>query len=127
LVVDKWFAIQARSRLPGTLDEVRRLMDHPAFSLTNPNKVRALIGSFAYANQRRFHDESGAGYRFLADQVLRLDAINPQVAARLLGPLTRHRRYDPVRRTAMRAELERIRGRADLSPDVYEIVTKSLD
>jgi aminopeptidase N len=127
LVVDKWFAIQARSRLPGTLDAVRRLTDHPAFSLKNPNKVRALIGSFAFGNQRRFHDESGAGYRFLADQVLRLDAINPQVAARLLGPLARHRRFDPVRRQAMRAELRRIRAHPGRSPDVYEIVTKSLD
>ena len=126
LVVDKWFAIQARSRLPGTLDEVRQLTEHPAFDLNNPNRVRALIGAFATGNQRRFHDRDGAGYRFLADQVLRLDPRNPQVAARLVAPLGRHRRFDPVRQDAMRAELVRIRAHPGLSRDVYEIADKSL-
>ncbi len=125
-VVDKWFSIQAGSRLPDTLEQVRTLMGHPAFKLTNPNKVRALIGRFCQGNPVRFHDASGAAYRFLGDRILQLDGINPQIAARLVSSLSRWRRYDEPRRALMKAELERIQETPDLSRDVFEIVDKSL-
>ena len=122
-VVDKWFAIQAGSSLPGALTEVTALLEHPAFELTNPNRFRSLVGVFSQGV--RFHERNGAGYRFLGDQLLRLIPVNPQVAARLLSPFTRWRRYDPARQTLMRAELERIGSLPDLPRDVYEIVSKS--
>ena len=103
------------------------LLSHPAFEIRNPNKVYALIGGFAGGNPVRFHDTSGAGYRFLADQVLRLDPMNPQVAARLMGPFSRLRRYDGQRRALMKAELERIAATPGLSPDVFEVASKSLE
>jgi aminopeptidase N len=127
LVMDKWFGVQATSSRPDTLEEVRRLLDHPAFSIRNPNKVYALIGGFAGGNPVRFHDRSGAGYRFLADQVLTLDPLNPQVAARMMGQFSRIRRYDPARRALMKAELERIVASPNLSPDVFEVASKSLE
>ena len=127
LVLDKWFSLQATSRLPGTLDEVKRLMGHPAFSIKNPNKVRALIGAFCMANPVRFHSASGEGYRFLADRVIELNALNPQIAARLLTPLTRWRRFDPARQGKMRDELTRIRDSGELAKDVFEVVSKSLE
>ncbi len=126
LVVNKWFSIQAASRLPGTLEAVRALTAHPAFQLRNPNCVYALIRTFAQGNPARFHSPDGAGYRFLADQVLRLDPVNPQVAARLTAPLSGWRRYGTERQDLMRAELERILGEPKLSRDVYEIAHKSL-
>jgi aminopeptidase N len=126
LVVDKWLSIQATSRLPGTLGEVQRLMEHPAFDIKNPNRVRALVGAFAHSNRVRFHAASGAGYIFLAEQVLRLDRLNPQVAARLLGPMSPWRRYDPARQALMRAHLERIADTPGISKDVYEVASKSL-
>jgi aminopeptidase N len=125
-VVDKWFSLQATSSLPGTLDQVTALLDHPAFELHNPNRFRALVGAFSQGNQVRFHKPNGAGYRFLADQLLRLIPVNPQVAARLLAPLTRWRRFDANRQQLMKTELERIRRMKDLPRDVYEVVTKSL-
>jgi len=125
-VVDKWFALQAGSRLPDTLERVKVLMDHPAFKLTNPNKVRALIGRFCQGNPVRFHAADGYGYTFLADQVLALDGLNPQIAARLLGAMSRWRRYDEARAALMRAQLERVRDHQGISKDVYEIAAKSL-
>ena len=125
LVLDKWFAIQAASSAPDTLARVTALLGHPAFDLKNPNKVRALIGAFT-SNPVRFHAADGSGYGFLADQVLALDAFNPKVAARMTGPLGRWRRYEPVRRAAMQAQLSRIASHPNLSKDVYEIATKSL-
>ncbi|MFZ5760074.1 MAG: aminopeptidase N [Thermodesulfobacteriota bacterium] len=127
LVLDKWFSLQATAPLPGTLAEVRALMRHPAFSMKNPNKVRALIGAFCSGNQLCFHEKSGTGYTFLADRVLELNPVNPQIAARLLAPLSRWRRFDPVRQRLMRAELERILAAPDLSRDVYEVASKSLN
>jgi aminopeptidase N len=126
LVVDKWFAIQARSSLPGTPAEVRALTRHPAFSRQNPNRMRALVGAFAQGNQVRFHDPSGAGYRLLADEVTALDPDNPTTAARLVQPLCAWRRYDKERQALMRVELERIIAAAGLSPNTYEMVSKSL-
>ncbi|HFD79860.1 MAG TPA: aminopeptidase N [Gammaproteobacteria bacterium] len=125
-VVDKWFAIQAGSRLPRTLQRVEALMQHPAFRLSNPNKVRALIGRFCHGNPVRFHAASGEGYRFLADRVLELDAINPQIAARLVSALSRWQRFDRLRQDLMRRQLERILNTPDISRDVFEIVSKSL-
>jgi aminopeptidase N len=125
LVVDKWFAVQAAAPRADALETVARLIGHPAFSLRNPNKARALIGSFA-GNQVGFHRADGAGYAFLADRVLELDPLNPQVAARLLGPMARWRRFDAARQAAMRAQLERIAARPGLSKDVFEIASKSL-
>lgn len=127
LVVDKWFSLQAASTLPGTLGELQKLLDHPAFELTNPNRFRSLVGVFSQRNQARFHDPGGAGYRFLTDQLLRLIPVNPQVSARLLGPLTTWRRFEAGRRALMRQQLQRIQAVPDLPRDVYEVVTKSLE
>jgi aminopeptidase N len=126
LVLDSWFALQATAPLPGTLEEVKSLLNHPAFSITNPNKVRSLIGTFCSMNHICFHDKSGDGYSFLADQVLRLDAMNPQIASRMVAPLSRWQRFDANRRKLMTREIERILSRKDLSLDVYEIASKSL-
>ena len=101
-------------------------MAHPAFQLKNPNKVRALIGSFAASNPLCFHELSGKGYRFLAEQILALDPLNPQIAARLAARLGRGARYDEKRRGLMRVQLERIGASPSLSRDVYEVVSKSL-
>ncbi len=126
LVVDKWFSIQAASSLPDTLERVQALLRHPAFNLRNPNRVRALIGAFSQGNPVNFHRPDGAGYRFLADRLLELDPLNPQVAARLATPLTRWRHLEARRRELIRAELERILSAARLSKDLYEVVSKSL-
>jgi aminopeptidase N len=126
LVIDKWLGVQAMSELPGTLAEVEKLMSHEAFDIRNPNKVRSLVGAFCSANAVRFHDASGAGYRFLADNVLRLDKLNPQVAARMAGIFSRWRRYDEKRRDLQSTELQRIVAEESLSRDVFEVVTKSL-
>ena len=126
LVMDQWFGVQAGNPLPGGLARVQHLMNHPAFTLKNPNKVRALIGAFANQNHVNFHQADGSGYRFLADQVITLNALNPQIASRQLSPLTRWRKYDPTRQALMRGELERIMASGELSSDVYEVVSKSL-
>jgi aminopeptidase N len=125
LVVDKWLAVQAGSRLPGTLARVRELLAHPAFDIKVPNKVYALIRTFS-ANHVRFHAASGEGYSFLADQVLALNRLNPQVAARMARGFDRWKRFDPARQQKARAALERIRDADGLSKDVAEIVTKAL-
>ena len=126
LVMDQWFSVQAASGLPGGLARVKALMQHPAFTLKNPNKVRALIGAFAGQNLINFHAADGSGYRFLADLVIELNALNPQIASRQLSPLTRWRKYDSKRQALMKAELERILTSGPLSSDVYEVVSKSL-
>jgi aminopeptidase N len=126
LVMDKWLSIQALSSLPDTLENVKKLVDHPAFNFKNPNKIRALIGTFTQGNAVRFHDPGGEGYVFLADNVLALDRVNPQIAARLASPFALWKRYDQKRSNLMKAQLERIRQLPGLSRDVYEIVTKSL-
>lgn len=126
LVMDKWFTIQALSYLPNTLAEVKRLTGHPAFTMKNPNKVRSLVGSFANANQLRFHASDGAGYRFVADKVLELDRLNPQVAARMLGAFKSWRQFEAKRRKLMQKELKRIAGTEGLSRDVFEIASKTL-
>ncbi|MBW5799596.1 aminopeptidase N [Halomonas elongata] len=124
LVMDQWFSIQVSRPQEDALERVKFLMDHPAFSLTNPNKVRALIGAFAQ-NRVNFHRLDGEGYKLLADVVIKLNRLNPEIAARLITPLTRWARYDETRQELMKAELERIRAE-DLSPNVYEVVEKAL-
>ncbi len=126
LVLDKWFGIQARTTTEGTLDRVKRLVDHPSYDRKNPNRVYSLIGAFASGNPVQFHDAAGGGYRFLADQVLATDKLNPQIAARLLGPLGSWRRYDAGRQALMKRELQRIVEESGLSRDVFEIASKSL-
>jgi aminopeptidase N len=126
LVLDKWFAVQAASQLPHTLTRVRSLMQHPAFSIKNPNKVRALIGVFGHQNQWHFHLYNGSGYTFIADQVLKLDPANPMIAARLVSVFNRWRQYDSKRQEKMRVQLEKILNTQGLSTDVYEIVSKTL-
>jgi aminopeptidase N len=124
--MDQWFSVQASAALPGGLERVEKLLEHPSFSMRNPNKIRALIGAFANQNLVNFHAADGAGYRFLAERILQLDPLNPQVASRLLTPLTRWRKYDPARQALLKAELGRIMAAENLSPDVYEVVSKSL-
>jgi aminopeptidase N len=126
LVMDKWFMLQATSQLPNALAEVKTLLKHTAFNIKNPNKVRSLIGAFCQSNPVRFHAVDGSGYTFLTEQVVQLDALNPQMAARLVGAFTRWRRYDANRQALMRTQLERILQIPDLSPDVYEITAKSI-
>ncbi len=126
LVVDKWLTLQATSSRSDTLENVRRLMAHPAFNIKNPNKVRALIGAFCHGNPARFHDGSGTGYAFLGDQVLAIDRLNPQVAARLFGAVTRWRKYDESRQKMMITQIERIAAAPKISRDIYEIASKSL-
>jgi aminopeptidase N len=125
LVVDKWLSVQATSRLPDTLGRVRQLLGHPAFDLRVPNKVYSLVRAFA-ANHVRFHAADGAGYAFLADRVLELDKLNPQVAARMARGFDRWRKFDANRQAHARAQLERLCDADSLSRDVAEIVTKSL-
>ena len=126
LVVEKWLSLQAMSRLPGTLEVVRGLLGHKAFSIRNPNKVRSLIGAFAVGNALRFHAADGGGYEFIVDRVIELDKINPHVAARLLPPLGRWRRYDAGRQALMQAALQRVLDTPGLSTDCFEIASKSL-
>jgi len=125
LVVDKWLAVQASSRLPGTLAEVKRLTAHPAFDIKNPNKVYALIRSFG-ANQVRFHAADGEGYAFLAGQIIALDALNPQIAARIARSFDRWRKFDPQRQQHAHTHLERVRAVQGLSKDTLEVVSKAL-
>lgn len=126
LVVDKWLMMQAACVLPGTLDRVRELTGHPSFTLKNPNKVRSLIGVFCSMNHNQFHASDGQGYAFLADNVITLDGMNPQIASRLITPLTMWKRYRPALQNLMREQLLRIGNRDDTSSDVGEIVSKSL-
>jgi aminopeptidase N len=126
LVVNKWFALQAMIEDEAAVERVEGLMAHPAFAWGNPNRVRAVLGSFATMNLLGFHRRDGAGYRLLVDKVLELDRRNPQVAARMLSALGRWRRFDEARQGLMRAQLERVVAAPGLSRDSYEIASKSL-
>ena len=128
LVLDKWLTLQALSSRPSTLEDVKALTGHEAFTIKNPNRVRSLLNAFVQENPVHFHASSGAGYEFIADRVLELNTLNPQVAARLLRTaFTQWRRYDTSRQELMRAQLQRIVDAKDLSPDVFEIASKSLN
>jgi len=126
LVLDKWFAVQGRDPNEDVLERVIALTKHEDFEPTNPNRLRALVSTFANFNPARFHDPSGAGYRFLADQVLAVDGFNPMTAARLVEPLGNWRRYKPELGQLMREQLERVAAHPDLSKNVLELATKAL-
>ena len=125
LVMDIWFALQAGAKST-EVEKIRELMEHPAFDQNNPNKVRALIGTFCSGNLKNFHDQSGKGYRFLADEILRLDQVNPYLAARMLTPFNRWRKFDAQRQQIMKEQLLKIKTTAGLSKNTYEIAAKSL-
>jgi len=125
LVVNKWLGLQAMSDVPGNVENVRSLLDHPAFDIRNPNKVYSLIGGFC-ASAVNFHAKDGSGYKFLADIVLQLDKLNPQVASRMVSAFSRWRRFDEDRQALSKAQLERITSMNGLSDNVFEIASKSL-
>ncbi len=127
LVVNKWFAIQAGSDLDDTLEQVKALMRHEAFDIKNPNKVYALIGGFCIGNPVKFHVATGDGYKFLGDIVLQLNNLNPQVASRMINPLTQWQKFDPARQELMCQQLIRIKNEKNLSTDLTEVVSKSLE
>ena len=126
LVMDKWLSVQVSVPRHGTLDRVRELMEDPVFSMRNPNKVRALVGSFCASNPVCFHAADGSGYEFLADRVIELDPLNPQVAARMVGIFNTWRRFDDARQALQRAQLARVLAKEGLSRDVFEIASKAL-
>ena len=126
LIIDKWLALQAAIPEPATLERVRALTKHPAFSMTNPNRIRALIGSFAQVNHTQFNRSDGAGYSFVAEIVLALDPKNPQVAARLMGAFRSWRALEAKRRSQAEAVLRRVAAAPTLSRDVHDIVARSL-
>ncbi len=126
LVMDKWFTVQATMPAAETAEQVARLAGHPAFSLKNPNKVRALFGALAMANPLAFHRVDGKGYRLIGATVRKLDDINPQVAARVVTAFNRWRAFEPDQSEQMRAELDKIAAKRNLSPDVGEIVSAAL-
>jgi aminopeptidase N len=125
LVLDKWFALQAAAQRSDTVDQVLMLAGHPDFSMTNPNRLRSLAGTFG-ANHWAFHSADGRGYKFLADMIIAADKLNPQIAARMVPPFGRWRRFEPRRADMMRQALERIAATPGLSKDVFEQVSKSL-
>ncbi len=125
LVIDKWFAVQASAQRADTVEQVEALAKHGKFSIANPNRLRSIAAAFGM-NQWAFHDASGRGYRFLADLILKADKVNPQVAARMVPPFGRWRRFEEKRAAMMRAELERMLATPGLSKDLYEQVSKSL-
>ncbi|QCU90504.1 aminopeptidase N [Thiomicrorhabdus sediminis] len=126
LVLDKWFALQAASHHIHALEHVKQLVEHKDFVYTNPNRVRSVLGVFGRLNLLGLHRADGKGYQFLAEQVIKLDALNPQVAARMVGPFTHWQRYDGQRQQMMKQALEMILAQESLSKDVYEIASKSL-
>jgi len=126
LVVNQWLAVPASAPNAGALARVQTLQQHPAYDGANPNKIRSLVSVFCAQNMLNFHNSDGSGYRFLADQIIVLNKQNPQIASRLLTPLTRWKRYPSQRSALMKAELERINRSGDLSRDVFEVLTKSL-
>ena len=126
LVIDKWFALQASSPAVDTFEKVQKLRSHAAFDMKNPNRVRSLIGAFSQNNPVHFHAKNGQGYAFLGDAILELNALNPQVASRMVTPLTAWRKCDATRSALMKAQLQRIINTPDISKDVFELASKSL-
>ncbi|MBN2872836.1 MAG: aminopeptidase N [Halothiobacillaceae bacterium] len=126
LVMDKWLALRARIVAPDDTETLADLEAHPAFSIRNPNRVRALVGTFSRANPVAFHAATGSGYRWVADKIIEIDGFNPQIAARLATVFSRWRRFDGARADRMRTELERMIGRPGCSRDLAEIAGKAL-
>jgi len=127
LVMDKWFVLQATSPASNVLRNVRQLLTHRSFSMSNPNRVRSLVGAFASANPSAFHAKDGSGYKFLLEMLIDLNTRNPQVAARMVEPLIRLKRYDEDRQAMMRDALEQLKGLEKLSGDLYEKITRALN
>lgn len=125
LVLNKWFNIQASSDLPDLLDIVKKLKQHNDFIISNPNRARAVLAVFA-GNLVHFHAEDGEGYKFLADSIIEIDALNPQVAARLSSAFSQWKRFDSHRQEAMKHNLERIKHTHGISKDTYEVVARCL-
>ena len=127
LVMDKWFALQAMQSGAGTIENIKALYEHPSFDFSNPNRVRALVGSFSHFNTAQFHQKDGEGYALLGDLLIKLNAINPQNASRMLTPFMSWKRFDPTRAQAMKAQLQRLASLEGLSADLYEKVEKALN
>jgi len=125
LVLNKWFSVQALANLPDVLDRVKALTEHPDFTLSNPNRCRSLISAFTM-NEAPFHDESGEGYSFLGETIVKLDKLNPQISSRTARSLIQWRRYNEKRGNLMKAELEKLKGVEGISDDLYEIVSRGL-
>jgi len=126
LVMDKWFVLQATRPDPQVLTQVRQLLNHRSFTMKNPNRVRSLVGAFCSSNPAAFHAEDGSGYQFLVEMLTDLNQRNPQIAARMIEPLIRLKRYDEARQALMRAALEQLLTLDNLSRDLYEKITKAL-
>ncbi len=126
LVINKWLSIQATIPADDTLERVKQLMELPVFSMRNPNAVRSLIGAFAAANITGFHAEDSSGYEFLADQVIALDKINPQIAARLVSLFNDYHQYNVNIQARMKRQIGRIHGADGLSANVFEIVERAM-
>lgn len=126
LVVDKWFTLQAMANRPAIFDDFAKLRQHHEFNIKNPNRVRSLYSAFALNNPVQFHHPSGQGYAILRDAIIDLNAINPQIASRLVTPLREWKRYTPVLQTQMQDALQAIMNTPNLSNDVFELVSKSL-
>jgi len=125
LVTDKWLTLQATARRASAVEDVRQLMDHPAFNRRNPNRIRSLLGAFAMGNFQGFHRSDGAGYRLLADFVIELDPVNPQIASQLIQAMIRYKRFDEHRQALMKAELERVIQAEGCSDNTYEVVSRA--
>jgi aminopeptidase N len=126
LVLDKWFALHANTDRPDILARISILMGHSQFTINNPNRVRSLIGSFSFFNVAGFHNIDGTGYKFVADYLIKLNEVNPQVAARIITPLIQWQKVDKTRQQLMQHQLMRIGDTKGLSPDLFEKITKSL-
>jgi aminopeptidase N len=126
LVLDKWFRVQATSDLPGALARVEKLVAHPAFDLRNPNRARSVLHAFATDNPLHFHAADGSGYRFIANHVIEIDRLNPQVASRLARAFDRWRKFDAGRQAHAREALTAVSQARGLSPDVAEVVNRAL-
>lgn len=127
LVMDKWFVLQATSPAANVMRNVRQLLNHRSFTMSNPNRVRSLVGAFASANPAAFHAKDGSGYKFLVEMLTDLNTRNPQVAARMVEPLIRLKRYDEGRQAMMRQALEQLLELDKLSGDLYEKITRALN
>ncbi|AIN65124.1 aminopeptidase N [Providencia stuartii] len=127
LVMDKWFTLQGTSPAPDVLQKVRSLLNHRSFSMSNPNRVRSLVGAFTSGNPSAFHAKDGSGYQFLYEILVDLNTRNPQVASRLIEPLIRLKRFDDKRQGLMRNTLEQLKALDNLSGDLFEKVTKALE
>ncbi|WP_076536295.1 aminopeptidase N [Shewanella sp. UCD-KL21] len=127
LVMDKWFSLQASQNIPDVLEVIKGLTEHESFSFNNPNRVRSLIGFFVAANTYQFHDPSGKGYQYLTDVLIKLNELNPQIAARMITPLIQYSKFDENRQQLMKASLQRLKALPNLSKDLFEKVEKALE